>query len=121
MAPVMTRRKVVEATESHAVEIDGEAWLIRKGERVASNHPAVRANPQLFTESGGATLSNVKPEKPEPKPSPPQPESMMRAKREMVFRASALRDGTMFIREGDILPRSHPAVKDRPKDFERIR
>ena len=120
----MTRRKVLEATESHAVEIDGEGWLIRKGERVASNHPAVKQNPQLFTESGGATLSAVKPQKPEPKAPPPpkpEPEPMMRAKREMVISDGALRDGTMLIRKGDVLPRSHTAVKDRPKDFERVK
>ncbi|MGH2967299.1 MAG: hypothetical protein ACRDMH_18225 [Solirubrobacterales bacterium] len=42
----------------------------------------------------------------------------MRAKRDMHFRDGVTRYRLTVIRSGDLLPRSHPVVRDRPKDFE---
>jgi hypothetical protein len=52
MAFGLMRRKVMEATESHACDIDGESWVIRAGERLIADHPAVKTNPGFFAEAG---------------------------------------------------------------------
>jgi hypothetical protein len=60
----------------------------------------------------------------EPKPQPPsQPEPRVRAKCYMRLPGIALPGGLVaagvtLIYEGDLVPRSHPAVKARPENFE---
>jgi hypothetical protein len=43
---------------------------------------------------------------------------MMRATRDTRFPDRVTRYRVTVVRSGDLLPRSHPAVRDRPNDFE---
>jgi hypothetical protein len=56
----MAAAKVLQATSGFTCEVDGAALIIRRGERVASNHPAVKGREGLF-------------EPIEPKPDVPTP------------------------------------------------
>jgi len=120
MAFGLMRRKVMEATESHACDIDGESWVIRAGERLIADHPAVKTNPGFFAEAGpGREVTDLAPERMESKP--PRSEPRVRAKRSLRFRGAQhgafWGEGETVIQEGDTLPRSHPFVREQPQAF----
>jgi hypothetical protein len=119
--------RVMEAIEPHVcVDAKGDVWTIRAGERLMSRHPAVLQNPQYFAESSreDVTQPRLLPDEPEPQP-PSQPEPRVRAKCYMRLRGIALPGGLAaagmtLIHEGDLVPRSHPAVKAQPENFEPV-
>jgi len=119
--------KVMEALEPHVcVDANGEVWTIRVGGRLMSTHPAVLQNPQYFAESSrGDVNPRFSPDEPELQSGPAIPEPLVRAKGYMRLRGIALPGGLVaagmtLIHEGDLVPRSHPAVKARPENFEPV-
>jgi len=44
----MAARKVLQAKANFTCEVAGEPLLVRKGERVAASHPAVKGRESLF-------------------------------------------------------------------------
>jgi hypothetical protein len=88
----MARRKgnaqatqaVFEVTEPHAVDVAGVSWVLRRGERVGGDHPALAANRSFFREAGAATVDTERKaikadpsEEAPPKPKPPRSRSMV--------------------------------------------
>jgi hypothetical protein len=122
----MARRKVMEATESHCVVLGGDTWPIRAGGRVMS-HPAVAQNPRFFAEAApdSHVTQGLAPEEAKPEPQT-KSERRMRAKGYMRLPGIALPGGLLgagatVLHEGDIVPASHPAVRSRPQNFERVK
>jgi hypothetical protein len=122
---LMARRRVMEAVESHAVDVDGDSWMIRAGERFLADHPVAR-NPQFFAEASpdSEVTPGLGPEETESKPEP-KSEPRVRAKGYLRLPGIALPSGHLgrgvtVIHEGETLPRSHPAVKARPENFEPV-
>ena len=50
----MAAPKVLIATRTFVVEVNGERHVVRKGERLDSNHPAVKARPGHFEDEASA-------------------------------------------------------------------
>jgi len=44
----MAAPKVMMSTRTFAIEVNGQQHIVRKGERLAASHPAVKARPQAF-------------------------------------------------------------------------
>ena len=122
----MARRRVMEAVESHAVEIDGDSWMIRAGERLVAGHPAVTKNPRFFAEArpDDELSRGLGPEKREPeRQSKSRPQ--VRAKGYLrapgvVLGGGYVGEGVTVVHQGDILPADHPMIKVMPQNFEPV-
>lgn len=118
----MSRKpRVVKAIESHVcVDARGQVWTVRAGDCLEPSHAAVPQNPQHFAASDREQVTALLPEEPEPSH---QAELRVRARRFMRLRGIALPNGQTtagmtYVDAGDLLPRSHPAVRAHPQNFE---
>jgi hypothetical protein len=112
-----------------AVYQDGKTYRESETEDVRRDQPESfipwPALPDEIRRANAAIRREAREPQPEPEPTPKRARQV-RARRSMMLRGAVLPtghvrgDAVTLMNKGDELPESHPAVRARPKDFEKV-